>query len=223
MRVSHLGPALVVLALAAGLSLAQPGTKPPASPDSASLKADAATNVTELLDYALVQWRSRPEIRAQDAYKWLFQATQGGEHGAGDMGLGTFLEEEWGQVGAPRQGEAPAESLRADGSLLRINLRPFKAAGGRQEVLLAAFIQSIGGFRPDKKLFEDAWSELGRRLQAGPVGKLQYDQWKDLDSITRPRNYPPLHHSNQYQVNYAPAYRVVLARVWREKTAVVKP
>ena len=40
----------------------------------------------ELLDHAFEQWRSTPEMRVEDAYKWLFHATLGGEHAVQDVG-----------------------------------------------------------------------------------------------------------------------------------------
>lgn len=181
-----------------------------------------------LLDYALSQWRHTPELGAEDAYKWLFQAALGGEHAVSDSaGARKWLETEWEGLGEPpedstarspnsRPPEVLAESLRADGSILRIHLRPFKSAGGNPDVLLGVFVASARSFRGDKKEFLRAWSALGRRLEAGPIGRLDHESWKALDEISRPLGYPAVHHSKEYEERYRPAYRVVLASAWRE-------
>jgi len=33
-----------------------------------------------LIDFALPKWKADKNVRIEDAYKWTFQATRGGEH-----------------------------------------------------------------------------------------------------------------------------------------------
>lgn len=190
---------------------------PPRGEDSAGAAPDSVT-APQLLDFAMAGWRSDPAVRVEDAYKWLYQAALGGEHAiAEETGPRRWLDEEWAGLGEPREGEPLAQALRPDGSVLRINLRPFKAAGGQRERLLRAFVESARAFRGDRALFLAAWSELGRRLRAGgeaqPAG-LRFADWQALDEAARAEGYPAVHHSPSYEQAHAPAYRVVLARVW---------
>ena len=44
-------------------------------------------------------------MRADDAYKWLFQATRGGEHAIDREGALSWLQDEWKTLTPPRAGE----------------------------------------------------------------------------------------------------------------------
>ncbi|MGQ0540786.1 MAG: hypothetical protein ACT4O9_02905 [Blastocatellia bacterium] len=43
-----------------------------------------ACSPTALLDFAVPHWKADSKMEMQDAYKWLHQATRGGEHAAPD-------------------------------------------------------------------------------------------------------------------------------------------
>ena len=50
----------------------------------ALLAAAALASNEALLAFAETRWRAQPETRIEDAYKWLFHATLGGDHAVRD-------------------------------------------------------------------------------------------------------------------------------------------
>ncbi len=170
---------------------------------------------TSLLDHAFAQWRATPEMRIEDAYKWLFHTTLGGEHAVQDEnGPRAWLDREWPTVGTPIKHEKEIEPLTPDGKLVRINLRPFKQRGGDKEMLLWAFVLSAERFKSDKTDFVRAWDALGARLTTSKWKKLTAQEWRRLDKATRRENFPAIDHSVEYESLYKPAYRVVLSETW---------
>jgi hypothetical protein len=168
-----------------------------------------------LLEHAMEQWKSSPAMRIQDAYKWLYHATLGGEHAIRDeSGLRRWLEQEWNAIGPALPNEPQFVSLTPDGSLLRVNLRPYKARNGDREMLLAIFILSSERFSASKHRFHAAWRELGALLKSRRLGHLTIGDWTAFDQKQKPLGYPPVHHSKEYEDAYQPAYRVVLGEMW---------
>jgi hypothetical protein len=165
---------------------------------------------TALLDFAIPKWRAEEAFAIQDAYKYLFQATMGGEHAAPDREAAfARLEKEWVEMGDAPAGENEWEPLCPDGSIGRVNLRPFKRGGGKQSDLIEAFLASSRELRPDKDRFLAAWDELGRRLEKESIGKLDHKAWQRFDAEMRERGYPAVSHSDEYRRAKRPAYRVL--------------
>jgi hypothetical protein len=170
---------------------------------------------SELVAFASKEWSRQPEMRIEDAYKWLFHATLGGEHAVtDDSGPRQWMEREWKGLGRPLPKEPEVQSLRPDGKIVRINLRPFKGRGGESEMLLAIFVESAKRFRSDKKEFVREWMSLGDALRSKPQGKLTLRTWSKLDQEMKPLGYPAVHHSQAYETAYRPAYRVILRDLW---------
>src|SRR5207237_10655081 len=96
-----------------------------------------------LVRFALAQWQTDPQVRIEDAYKWIYQSTRGGEHAMPDEQLArAWLDEEWQTLGDAEPDELLWQPLCAGGEIGRLNLLPFRARGGRKEDLLAAFVRS---------------------------------------------------------------------------------
>lgn len=168
-----------------------------------------------LLDYSIEQWRSRPQMRAEDAYKWLFHATMGGEHAISDeSGPRAWMDGEWKTLTAPLPEEAEIEELTPDGSVIRVNMRPFRARGGDKSILLKAFIDSAHEFKADKTGFTSAWGALGIRLSKAPIMKISRADWTRVDTEMKAHGYPAIDHSEVYEKTYRPAYRVVTKKIW---------
>lgn len=163
-----------------------------------------------LLNFALPQWKGDPNFRIEDAYKWSYQATRGGEHAVpNEETARKYLGEEWQTLGAPAADEVLWQPLCADGSIGRLNLRPFRAQGGDQADLAAAFVKSSEDFTGDAADFLAVWRELGRRLKKKKQGELNYHDWKKLNAEMRKQNYPAIHHSKIYENAEHPAYRIL--------------
>jgi hypothetical protein len=199
---------------AAAACTAGPHASAEAPPEPASPQPTAVIlgESQPLVATALDALATRPEARIEDAYKFLFQATRGGEHAAPDEASArTYLAREWASLpeGGPSSDEPAIEWLRHDGALVRLHLRPAKAHGVSEEAVLAAFLASARAVRKDASGFTYAWQALGERLRQRPQGHLTRAAWEQLDAAMRPKNYPAVHHSEAYRTAYAPAYRVM--------------
>lgn len=171
-----------------------------------------------LLDFSLNAWKHDKEMRIQDAYKWLYHATLGGEHAVtSDEGPRRWMDAEWPTLREPFKNEPLMVKLRPDGKLIRVNLRPFRAVGGDKEKLLQAFVASAKEFHADRSEFVREWSALGTFLKAkGKQGLLSYVGWQKLDAEAKKQGYPAIDHSPEYEKAAKPAYRVMLASVWEK-------
>ena len=166
-------------------------------------------------------WRADPAIEMRDAYKWLYQATHGGEHAAPSRAAAEqWLLREWEELGAPLPDEPLVEPLGTS-SIVRVNLRPYRLAGGDRSALLSAFLSSAAAFRPDRSAFERMWLALGERLRQNTLGQLTRAGWEQLDAETRPHGYPAVHHSDTYARTRRPAYRVLTAEQARTLVAAL--
>jgi len=165
-----------------------------------------------LVAFALDALARKPEARIEDVYKFLYQATRGGEHAAPDEASArTWLAREWASLpaGGAASDEPAIEWLRHDGALVRVHLRPAKAQGVTEAAVLQAFLASARAVRMDASGFTYAWQALGEQLRQRPQGHLTREAWEQLDVAMLPKGYPAVHHSPPYVVAYAPAYRVV--------------
>ena len=181
---------------------------------TALLAAAAIASADILVAFAEPRWRAQPQTRIEDAYKWLFHATLGGEHAVREAaGPRAWLDREWATLEVPRQDEPEITPLRPDRRIVRINLRPFKARGGDKEMLLAVFLASAERFDARHASFVEAWNALRRRLEHASVGRINLAAWHRLEAETRPA-YPAIHHSPEYEKAHKPAYRVVLGELW---------
>lgn len=173
------------------------------------------TRSQRLLDFAIRSWAATPKMEIEDAYKWLFHATQGGEHAVlDDEGPRQWLDSEWRGLAPASPGEPEVVALDPHGGLLRVNLRPYRSGRGDREMLLAIFVESAKRFKADKKSFRGVWDLLGVTLQRRSVLRLGHRDWKRLDLKCAKRGYPAIEHSAAYLRAYRPAYRVVLGSMW---------
>lgn len=166
---------------------------------------------TALLDFAMPKWKADEATQIEDAYKWLHQATRGGEHAAPDRDSArAWLDSEWATLEKPAPGEKFMEPLCPDESIHRVNLRPFRAAAGERDALLEAFLTSARVYKVETEGFVNAWYEFGNRLNKESVWRLTHSDWTRLDRKMNPKDYPAVHHSEQYTRAHRPAYRVIL-------------
>lgn len=165
---------------------------------------------TALLDYAMPRWRADPHLRIEDAYKWIYQATRGGEHAVPDSDMARkWLNDEWRTLTEPNKNEPLWEPLCPGSEIGRLNLRPFRSQGGDKNDLLAAFLTSSRAYNTERSAFVDPWLELGRRLNKKRAGKLDHRAWTMLDTKMKARDYPAIHHSESYESAHRPAYRLL--------------
>lgn len=153
-----------------------------------------------------------PMMQRCDLYKLLHQAATGSGHAildAYDSGNRLYREIDTLPKGPP---EPMVDIISDDGSMARINLRPYIAAEGDTESLLRAFLktsEAFGGRRDKLEVYGD-W--LGEMLRNGQLpGSLS-----GMDGYIRSmeqEGYPAVHHSSVYREQYSPAYRVILSEL----------
>jgi len=176
-----------------------------------------------LVDSALARWQTEPQVEIADAYKWIYQATRGGEHAAPEEKTARiWLEREWQTLAAPHANEPLWQPLCPNGEIGRLHLRPFRTQRGQLTDLLAAFVQSSRSFDGDEANFLAAWGELGKRLRNQAYGKLQWQDWQMLDREMRASAYPAIHHSPIYNHERQPAYRVLTGEAARKLMVELK-
>ena len=157
----------------------------------------------------LEHWARYPQMQPQDLYKLAFQGALGNEHLMSDTTMvRRYLLEELGSV-QPSVDEPLVEAINPDGSLVRVNLRPFKAAGLDPEVLLEAMVRTGSTFVPSEQLLESFLGEI-RRLSLEERIPVTLGVLLPYLEQQRAAGFPPVHHSAEYATHYHPAYRVVL-------------
>jgi hypothetical protein len=149
-----------------------------------------------------------PSMEPRDVYKLLYQGVLGPEHNIEDeTAFRERLLAEFASLEA-RQGEPLYEPVRPDGSLLRINLRPFKLQKGDLESLIAACLaagRQKWGEHEELKFAWDTFCGLcqeGRWPGFGPASVSECSVW------LKARGYPAVHHSPAYRSCYQPSYRL---------------
>jgi hypothetical protein len=150
----------------------------------------------------------------EDLYKLLHQAWRGPGHAIpSPEAAAAYLASEWETLGPPREDERILEILAAEAPYVRIHLRPYRAAGGTQQMLLRAFLGSDRSREPsrataDSAAFVQAWKEAGRLIGNGTI-RLPLQAYISLDAEAAAAGYPAVHHSEAYEKQRQPAYRVV--------------
>jgi len=149
----------------------------------------------------------RPQWQLQDVYKLIYQASLGSEHAAPSVEAARrWLEDEIACLG-DGPSDPDIEPISPDGQLVRVNLRPYLAADGRPEALLAAFLLTAEwrGEHTTLQRYVD-WA-----IELAAAGELSFST-EDMRAYFVRRageKYPAMHHSPIYRAVYLPAYRVV--------------
>lgn len=169
--------------------------------------------LTALIDQHL-GWH--PVMEPRDAYKLIYQGIMGlGHLVTSPEDFGARLRRECGAITAEDesvsmdQAEPLWQAVRPDGTLGRLNLRPFKARQGKIESLISACLMTAGQVWGTPEDLRAAWKtfvKIGRsgRWPGWPQSEvLAFATWIEA------HNYPVIHHSARYTEAYRPAYRLV--------------
>ena len=152
-----------------------------------------------------------PQMEVQDWYKLMHQASMGNRHlGVEDSLIYAYLVDEWGRI-EPSTKEPLIEFISPDSSMVRLNLRPFKASGGTTEAVFEAMQHTWDQSQPSEKQLLNSLGELQHAVRRNrldiPEARLDHfiKQQKEL-------GFPAVHHSERYEAAYQPAYRVLERR-----------
>lgn len=156
--------------------------------------------------------RRYPGWMAQDVYKLAHQAALGSEHAVTDgAGVRAWLERELAALGEGID-EPLVDPISAGGEVVRVHLRPYFKAGYSGEALLEAFIRTA---REYPGSYERLQSYLEQALELVKDGDLNLPgedpafELYELIGHMQEDGYPAVHHSEQFEALYHPAYRVI--------------
>jgi hypothetical protein len=150
-----------------------------------------------------------PAMEPQDVYKLVYQATMGSRPAGLDSAMAArWLDREVRDLG-PGPTEPVLDTISADGRMVRVNLRPYLAAGGDRAALLRAFVRTareFGGSTSDLR----RWLCYVERLSGDGELRFPADALHRYFASMAAAGYPAVEHSAAYEAAYRPAYRVVL-------------
>ena len=176
-------------------------------------------------DVVIRELSRRPAMEAADVYKLVFQAALGSEH-AVELSLARewLAREARAIAGQAHAGEALLDTISPDGSIVRVNLRPYIARGGSLDSLAADFTETARRIRRDTTVLHAYWREITALAEAGRI-PLAADSLTAYHSRMQARGYPPPPHSASYRARDRPAYRVVASEVFaaRSQRTLRKP
>ena len=159
----------------------------------------------------LTQAQRHPGWQAEDVYKLAYQAALGSEHMVRQRQptQERLLAELAGLDG--ESADPLMEPLRADGSLVRVNLRPFGHYALPADQLVEAFMRTatepVGGVTLLRSLLAEAAVAAWR----GSIG-ITPEEMETCVKRMSASGFPAIHHSDIYTQLYRPAYRVVAVK-----------
>jgi hypothetical protein len=181
----------------AALAACASGAGAPPCPDAAPLER------------LILSHRARyPAMGIPDAFKLLQQATLGSEHAMHDSATAAaWTRAEWDSLG-PGPAEPLVDTLGPDARFARIHLRPYRAAGGTETALLAAFVRTARTAPRDTAAFS-----CGLRVVAA-LARTHEVPWPHDSVVSQERSwerssFAAVDHTPAFERAYRPAYRVV--------------
>jgi hypothetical protein len=155
----------------------------------------------------------RPGMEVRDIYKLLYQSVRGPEHMITSPAAFTErLAAEWESLDLANS-DPPWETIRTDGSLLRLNLRPFKSQGGNLEELVTSCLETARRLWGTQAELEQAWEGFTSACRDRSWPGMAVNDVKSFTSWLDINSYPAVHHSERYRSLYRPAYRLVAAEI----------
>ncbi|MCY4672620.1 MAG: hypothetical protein OXD43_02445 [Bacteroidetes bacterium] len=156
-----------------------------------------------------------PAMEVQDWYKLAHQAVFGAGHAIQNVEAAhDWLIREWEGFDS-LSNEPLLEILGPESTYARINLRPYKSAGGRSDELFRIFLQTANQETELSNGFERYWQSLREAARKRMIA-VRVDALDSLYSIMSAGGFPAIHHSERYSELYHPAYRVVSYELVRD-------
>jgi hypothetical protein len=153
-----------------------------------------------------------PLMQARDAYKLIYQGSMGPEHMiATRQEFARRLEAEFASL-PPRREERLLEAVRADHSLFRLNLRPYKSYHQEITLLVSACLETSGLINSPVEDLINAWKIFVQFCEQGRLSFFHLEAVHQFSHWLQCAGYPTVHHSHIYRREYQPAYRLVAAQ-----------
>lgn len=154
------------------------------------------------------QFEMYPEMKIQDLYKFVHQASMGSEHAVKDYASAQkWIDEELATMKTD-QFNALCDTLLPGGKLVRVNLRPYIKLGYDPDKLVTAFTKTANNYRGSVDTLKYIWSIAIKLADDGkiPLNKMEMASFY---KEKKKAGFPAVHHSDLYNKLYSPAYRVV--------------
>ena len=149
----------------------------------------------------------RPLMRVTDYYKLIYQGVFGVGHIMGEGAWGWLEREAEGLDMSEHQGEPLIEAISVDGSVVRVNLRPYLREGGSLTALFDS-MRETALVEGSTEAFMEVWRVFLTLVEEGRI-EVDPADLEDIGVELREKGVIPHHHSQAYREAYYPAYRVV--------------
>jgi len=156
-----------------------------------------------------------PLMRSTDLYKLIYQAAMGSAHRVQSINSARELfKEEISNIGSGPV-EPVVDIVAHDGSVCRINIRPYLQAGYNSGKLIEMFCRTAEEFTGSTiKLELYCWWIL--RMKADGLLTANIQDINQYLTEMAESGYPAVHHSSVYRNAYSPSYRVIASTLIRE-------
>jgi hypothetical protein len=152
-----------------------------------------------------------PQMQLEDVYKLIYQAVLGSEHLVSSAEqFSHYLELEFQHL-QPDPHQQLFEPLRTDGSLLRLNLRPYKSRHLNSSALIHPFLMTAKLASGTRAELEATWQAFSQLCHPGKLAVFDTTGLHQFTQLLEQQGYPALHHSETYRRLYQPAYRLISA------------
>jgi hypothetical protein len=162
----------------------------------------------EMKSNLLKEISSHPCSQPPDIYKFLHQAAFGSAHAVRDTAaVQNWMEREIESLNFSVEDQL-VDTLSPDGRIVRVNLRPYLKNGFKTEELLDAFIKTANQFQGSEHKFRQYWKSAEKLAEQGKF-KFTKEELNTFFVQQKKKNFPAVHHSEEYTKKYKPAYRVI--------------
>ena len=148
-----------------------------------------------------------PLMRVTDYYKLIYQGVFGVGHIMGEGAWGWLEREAEGLDMSEHPDEPLIESISVDGSVVRVNLRPYLREGGSLTALFDS-MRETALVEGSTEEFMEFWRVFLALVEEGRIEGDPTDL-EDMAVELREKGVIPHHHSDAYREAYYPSYRVV--------------
>jgi hypothetical protein len=153
-----------------------------------------------------------PLMEPTDVYKLLYQGVMGSKHLLISKEEYTrFLHDEFEHL-LPDSRQRLLEPVRPDQALFRLNLRPYKSRRLGLDKLTSSLIETGQLTLGTIAELRAAWADFVRLCQQGRMRHFNINLVHQFSQWLEEMEYPSMHHSEVYQREYQPAYRLISAR-----------
>ena len=153
-----------------------------------------------------------PLMEPRDIYKLLYQGAMGSEHSISSSEKFKFyLLLELDELNAD-PAERLLEPVRADMTLLRFNLRAWKARHIELDQLITALLETGEMYTSNPALLQASWERFVELCEIGRVNQFSTNMVRGFGDWLVEMAFPAVHHSDIYRQAYHPSYRLISAR-----------